>query len=164
MLKQKETDRGTSIACYLLHHPREQWLKTEADDCVFGIKAERSEGKVKERKRKKLMEVEKGERSGESSVVPMVQRMSCLCSHGLMCVCVCVCVSLESLRALEPKGAHRDTYYPPETWHTTRERDRKERSGVAPTFHLSFPPFESLCLHMCVSVTVSAFTSVCCVC
>lgn len=36
-------------------------------------------GKVK---KKNLVKVEKGDRSGESSVVPMVQRMSYLSSHG----------------------------------------------------------------------------------
>ena len=48
-------------------------------------------GKVK-KKKEKLVKVEKGERSGESSVVPMVQRMSYLSSHGSMCVYACVCV------------------------------------------------------------------------
>lgn len=149
--RQKETRTETSMARYLFDQPKGTagqkwggWMSRTAE--------KRSGGRRKwRRKRKKLMEVEKGERSGASSVVPMVQRMSCLCSRGWMCVCVgiCVCVSLESPRALRPKGSNRDTYYPPETWHTTRERDRRRGRGI------SFVSFSvTMTVRLCVCVLV----------
>ena len=36
---------------YVFDHPRERWFRNEADECVYGIKAERRKEKVKEGKK-----------------------------------------------------------------------------------------------------------------
>lgn len=95
-------------------------------------------------KKSETLMLEKTRRT-ESSVVPMVQKKSCLCSK---CVCVCVCV--ESPRALRPKCSHRGTYYPPETWHTTRAWGRRGEVGeVEPTFDWVFFFSSIFCDHVC---------------
>ena len=81
-----------------------------------------------------------------------------------VCMRVRVCV-IRVPQSAETKGVSPWHLLSPPKHDTPPGRGtEKKEGGVEPTFHLSLPPFGSLCLHMCVSVTVSAFTSVCCMC
>lgn len=86
MLRNTKRNRQEALtAGYWFDHPRGQRFQTEADDCCVWERGAEGAGEEKVeggKERKKPMEAEKGESTGESSVVPMVQRMSCLYSHG----------------------------------------------------------------------------------
>lgn len=149
MLKQRETKRNrqTSIMRYVFDQPREQWF-SDAVECVYGIKAERREENVKEKKK----EADGGRERWE-------EWRSICGSHGpekellvLTRLNVCLwdlCVSLESPRALRPKGSHRHLLSPRNMTHLHRERQEKKKE-------LGRGAFVCLCLHyrdcLCVCV------------